>query len=213
MVKLQGPAMSQGAAGKLGGSLVFATSPRGPYAKKLTPPKQPRSPPQISIRAMVTFLSQTWALISSADKATWNALAQETSIAPYHAYLGHNMTRWRAKQTPTVAYPAAEAATLGSDFQLSALARVRYARIRMRNTVDPPNVWIHLLFHTLTPGPNTDWQNLIHVEIIQSFNLWVIFNHTPIPAGVHYYTTVVAQVDGKSDFTVTETKSANVTDE
>lgn len=213
MVKLQGPAMSQGAAGKLGGSLVFANSPRGPYAKKLTAPKQPRSIAQISIRAMVKFLSQNWALISSADQTTWDAIAQKTSIASYHAYLGHNAKRWRNQRSPTEIYPAAELAAISTDYTLTAFAGVRRARIRMRNTGTPTNIWIHLLFHSLTAGATTDWQNLIHVQLLETSSVNVIFNHTPIIAARHYYTTVVAVQDGRSNFAFTQTSNTLVTDE
>jgi len=213
MVKLQGPAMSQGAAGKLGGSLVFANSLRGTYAKKLTAPKQPRSPAQLSIRAMVRFLSQQWASVSAGDKQTWNDLAAAAGVAPYHAFLGHNTRRWRNKLTPTVRHPAENEDPLTDEFTLHATAGVRLATLRLSNDHFPPESWIHLVFHSLAPGADTSWHNLVHVEIVDDAFVNHYWTHNGLTAGWHYYTSTVANEDGNSNFSVTSTAAALVTDQ
>ena len=57
MVKLTGPAIAQGAAGQLAGELIFSDWKGRAYLKKHRKPKQPRTPPQLAMCAMLRFLS------------------------------------------------------------------------------------------------------------------------------------------------------------
>lgn len=60
---------------------------------------------------MMGYLSQLWNSVSAGDKATWDDLADASQISAFNAFVGHNLGRWQTNESPTQAYPAAEANT------------------------------------------------------------------------------------------------------
>lgn len=105
MVKLKGPSISLGAAGSLGGSLVFATNKGRAYAKKLTKPHQPRTSPQVSQRALTRYLTRLWSSLTPLAMATWLDAAVPPDESPYHTYLRINLDRWSRFEAPSAVYP------------------------------------------------------------------------------------------------------------
>lgn len=95
MVKLTGPLHAVNAAGSFAGSLIAQTWKGRTYMRKLTKPKQPRTAGQQAHRAIITFLSQLWAAISTDDKAAWAAAAATLNIPEYNAYMAYNLGNWQ----------------------------------------------------------------------------------------------------------------------
>jgi hypothetical protein len=156
MVKLKGPGLAQTAAGGLGKTLIFAQSKGRPYVKKWHQPKNPKTNPQLAIRAITAFLSQQWAALSQANQQTWEALASLTNIPPYNAWLAVNITRWRSFLAPSKAYPATQTGSGGTTTNRTAVVNIRRVTLsweplvlsqnwgyvcRIRNGGTPPIQW------------------------------------------------------------------------
>lgn len=107
MALTQGPLLSLGASGKFAGALVYSTWKGRPTVRQLVTPSNPKTAGQTAQRAMFAFLAQNWASLSGANQATWEALAAQTNISPFNAYLQWNLGRWTQytfpMDTPTAA--------------------------------------------------------------------------------------------------------------
>jgi len=121
MVKLRGPMFSLGASGTLADAVTFSICKGRPYARERVIPSNPKSAAQTGRRAMFAFLSQAWAALDAAEKATYQDLADELVSAPFNAYMKINMERWHNWMSPTQEIPAGEANS-GSDNVLTAAA-------------------------------------------------------------------------------------------
>lgn len=100
MALTSGPLMSIGASGKFGGVLVYSTWKGRPVVRQLVTPSNPKSAGQTATRAMFKFLAQNWAALSPTDQASWQALADATTVSPFNAYVSYNMRLWTQFQTP-----------------------------------------------------------------------------------------------------------------
>lgn len=100
MALTQGPLMSIGASGKFAGTLVYSTWKGRPTVRQLVTPSNPKSAGQVATRAMFKFLAQNWAALSPTDQASWQALADATTVSPFNAYVSYNMNLWTQFETP-----------------------------------------------------------------------------------------------------------------
>ncbi len=105
MVKLKGPMGSMGASGSLADIATFATWKGRAYARRNVVPKNPQSDLQTATRAMMAFLPPQWKLLYTPEKATWSALAAETHVSPYNAFIATNLNRWQQFQAPGQVWP------------------------------------------------------------------------------------------------------------
>lgn len=105
MVKVHAPVLSQDAAGRLAGTLVFQHHKRGTSLKKLTKPKQPRTPLQHNTRALVRRLGAYWTDNPQDYLQYWNPYALSINKDPYRAYMHLNLMRWRRNQGPATLPP------------------------------------------------------------------------------------------------------------
>lgn len=105
MVKLKGPGLATGAAGKLADSLIFSNWKGRAYLKKNTTPKDPKSQAQVSVRTVTQLIATDWRNFTPADQATWNDLAADTNVSPYNACLAFNLTQWRNFLYPSKTHP------------------------------------------------------------------------------------------------------------
>lgn len=209
MVKLKGPGLAAGAAGQLGGQLIFSNWKATAYLKKHRRPKQPRTAKQISMRAVLAFLSSEWSGLSDADKATWLDLAAARNIPPSNAYLAYNLERWRRFKFPSTAHPATE--TDGSTYltDLYATGGVRHARVGLTIT-NPRDGWGLFLHRNLGGQFDPTWDNCI--AVLNATSLGQIEHlDTPLAAGFYTYTWSRSTKYG-SDRLATSQVNCNVTD-
>jgi len=107
MAQVTGPLLSLDATGQIGGAIVFSHWKGRNTVRKLVTPSNPQTGAQTGQRAMMTFLSAAWAPMSAADKATWEALAEEKKYSPFNAFTSAGLTRWTQfldpLETPTTA--------------------------------------------------------------------------------------------------------------
>jgi hypothetical protein len=184
MVKLKGPLGSAEASGTLGRTAIFSSWKGRAYAKAHAVPSNPNTAPQISVRAMLAFLSQQWAAFTVPNKATWNEIAAQKNIPPYNAFLSDNLDRWKRFHAPGKVYPISALGTLPDldHFTISG----GLAKIRIESTWEGlNNVWGMMIFHSLTPGFTPSRANLIHIQTITEYtpNTW-IYQTTIL--GLHY---------------------------
>jgi len=92
--------MSMGARGTLGKTLTFAKTGKTAYAKKHFTPANPKTPGQVGVRMMVTFLTKIWSTLTDADKASWTHFAEMFGLSLYHAFLKENCRRWASDLLP-----------------------------------------------------------------------------------------------------------------
>lgn len=93
-MKVTGPGFSFDASGSIGGTLVYSKWKGRNYVRTLVTPSNPRSTGQTAQRAMLAFLSQTWAALTTGQQATWNEEADALTISPFNAYVRSNLRRW-----------------------------------------------------------------------------------------------------------------------
>jgi len=106
MATVKGPLFSIDASGTVGGAIVYSTWKGRSYVRSHAVPANPRTAGQLSVRAMMQFLTQFWASLSAVQQATWETRAAVTNISPFNAYIQYNMLRWGTDQVPGQTDPA-----------------------------------------------------------------------------------------------------------
>ena len=144
MVKLKGPLMGTSAAASMADILTYSKNHGRQSARKKTKPKVTRTGKQNGIRVMVGWLAKQWATLAPAQWETWSPLAQETDIAPYHAYISYNMKRWRNWLPPTQEWPADETVTPPRTVQPTAITQWHAIKITIRPHYDI-DTWGYIL--------------------------------------------------------------------
>jgi len=100
--------MSIEASGSLGNAMTFAKTKGTAYAKKHSTPANPRSGAQTGVRAGMKFITQLWAQLSDAEKASFGDLAELYNTSPYHAFLHLNSQRWAKHLLPIADFSSDE---------------------------------------------------------------------------------------------------------
>lgn len=114
MAYVNGPLHSKTAAGKIAKTTIYQTYRGRTYAKAYAVPgptpghaTMNQTPAQLEIQAFTKALMQHWPEISTADQATWDALALPKRISRVNAYLRYNYARRAVALDPTDVYPPA----------------------------------------------------------------------------------------------------------
>ena len=102
MVKVNAPMMSLDASGTLGNAITFSKWKGRNYVRERVIPSNPKSEAQTGRRAMFKFLAQTWDGLLTADKASWQTLADQLIASPFNAFISDAMTNWHNFLPPTM---------------------------------------------------------------------------------------------------------------
>lgn len=92
MTKLTGPLLSLRARQKLGDTIAFRDGASGPVATRKPIPGQPRTLPQVYHRQDYIDYARRWTLLTTAEKATYEALARRQNFTPYNAWMRTALT-------------------------------------------------------------------------------------------------------------------------
>lgn len=208
MAIVKGPAMSLDASGQLGGAIVFSKWKGRNYVRSLVTPANPRSGAQTGFRQSMKFLSQAWAALSDAEKATWITRAGDMIVSPFNAYTSYDQKRWRNFLTPSKEDPAAEASTPATAPTGAAVAGVRMATITLTDSATAPD-WGYTLFRSESTGFVPAISNAIASFIWDSGGA-TEYVDTPMEPGTYYYRSRGFNDDGIAgaldvEFTVTIT--------
>jgi len=195
MVKLNAPCLSLGASGSLAGSIVFSNWKGRAYARSLVVPSNPKSALQVSMRAMMKFLSQSWAGVGSTPQGTWDDLAAAGSYSAFNAFVSKNQMRWREFQAPSQSYPAAETGTAPVATLDSATGGERH--IDLEFTITTLNdVWGVIIFRSDSGTFTPSLSNAIAVLEVDSTGT-LVFTDSNLAAGTYYYDACFFSKEGK----------------
>lgn len=213
MATLQGPLFSLHASGTLRGGLNYATLRGQAYARKNPLPRQPNTPPQVSLRAMYSFLAQQWPLLDPAWRASWETLDAPAHLSAYNRFLSFNLKRWQQFLTPIASLDSPPAPNYPFFYTLVATAGVRHVHLATVN-VGPGPIWGHAFFHHTRDWP-TPYQTELFRVLPAGFGFpagdAAQFDHHTTP-GTHYYTWRIFGHDG-SHFWSDPSASATATDQ
>lgn len=187
MVKVNAPMMSLDASGSLGNALVFAKWKGRSYVRTLVTPSNPRSGAQTGFRAMFKFLAQEWALLSTADQATWEDLAEQRVISPFNAFMGYNQERWRNFLAPGAADPVTGGGSLPAIGVLSATAGVRQITLAASAAGSSSVKDGVIIFRDLTTGFTPALSNAIAVIHYGASNGSFTYVDTPLEPDEYFY--------------------------
>lgn len=185
MATVTGPLFSTSASGKLAGAIVYTSWKGRAVVRRLAIPANPRSQGQLSIRAMMQFLSQFWASLSTSEQADWEDRASQTNISPFNAFCSYNLERWGTNLLPSQQDPALESDTAGTIANESATAQSRAILLSDEVTVLGQN-WGINVYRSLTTGLTGIRNELVHVIPAESAAVftWLDF---PLVVGTAYY--------------------------
>ncbi len=195
MVTLKGPSISLSCRGALADAITFNKTKRGTSAKKQSSPAQPRTGPQISVRAMMRFLSQWWTTCTTPEKESWTMLAEVDDIAPYHAFIRTNMFRWNNFWTPTKAYPAAAILVPTSPSDNLGHADVASAHMSQHFYFPSDNIGAVWYRDTVPAFPLTS-DRVVFVQHRLMTKPWGRWRDTPLSPGTYYYVSFNFTIDG-----------------
>lgn len=102
MATVQGPLFSMGASGQVGGAIVFSRWKGRPVVRELVVPSNPSTASQVSVRALMRFLSQNYANLTVGEKDSWLSLADAEAMSRINAFQRHNADRFTQFQMPRV---------------------------------------------------------------------------------------------------------------
>lgn len=162
MVKLKGPALSGAAAGALGGTLIFSEAKGRRYLKRWHKPKNPRTPSQKAMRAILRFLSEEWKNLSIPDKALWTPLAAKTNVPNFNAYQAFNIARWRSAKAPSQIPTTDSAGSFGNMGTMQCTAVSRGIKFDF-TIIDDGERWANLIFHVPNYEDPWRWDRLVHL--------------------------------------------------
>lgn len=187
MVKLKGPSLSLDATGSVADSLTFSKWKGRNYLRRKRTPADPKSDLQVALRAMFGFLSSQWQNLSSAETATWEALALNEHMSPFNAYLSYNQARWRRYQAPSRSFPADPTDTPCTwTVEPTASKERQAARLTWTPAVINDN-WGLIIYH-FDPGPVTP--NLAATIAVVQCTVAGVADHyidAPLADGIHAY--------------------------
>ena len=178
--------MSLSASGSIGGALTFATTKGRQYVRQLVTPANPRSASQTGTRAMMTYLSQVWTTLSVANKATWEALAAQTNISPFNAFVSHNMKRWTQFTSPGRVYPVPNTGTVATSVTMGLTGMVKEARVRVTLATALNQNWGAAIFRSSTAVFTPAKSNCVGVIQAASLTFFDFFDKNLLP-GTYYY--------------------------
>lgn len=194
MARVTGPLMSMDASGTVAGAIVFSRWKGLPYVRRHAIPQNPRSPKQVSVRAMMTFVSRTWGVLMSSHWADWEAAAETQHMSGFNYFVGKSMSRWRTFRGPQMALPNQPVAPLSDPGVVTVTGGVREATLSIAYGAVPPN-WAWLVFAALGAPVVPSFSNL--VGCFANVSDPDVFVHTPIAPGVWHYATFGMNSDGQ----------------
>jgi hypothetical protein len=198
--------MSMDASGTVAGAIVFSRWKGLPYVRRHAIPSNPRSPKQVSMRAMMSFLAREWTPhIVPAGSPAWDTLAETMHQSGFNRFIAVNQSRWRTFKTPTMVYPAAEISTPPTAPTLTVTGGVREATVDIDIQTNLPD-WGVVIFAANGSAPTPSISSL--VGVIYQYTGTGKFVHTPIGPGTWHYKAAGFMADG-----VTGAMSADASDQ
>lgn len=184
MVKVHGPMFSLDASGTIGKAATFSKWKGRNYVRERVIPANPKSGPQVGMRAMLSFISKQWSGLSAVEKATWDTRAKATVISTFNAFTSYNQNRWRSFSGPSKDDPAAEASAAATAPTTTPTGGIRQIELSIADGATLPD-WGWFVYRSTTTGFTPAYSNC--VAIIPKTATPTIYIDTPLTAGTYYY--------------------------
>lgn len=194
MVKLIAPCFSLGASGTIGKSITFSSWKGRAFARQRVIPHNPRSGGQVGARAMWAFITQNWDALSSAEKATWEDRAAQTTISPFNGYTSYNARRFSTFNAPSQEDPATESNTPGVITVFTATGGVREVVLDIQLSTANAN-WGIVVFRSIVSSFTPSITNVVYCRLLDSTAAIQIVD-TPLDPDTYYYDAKVFTDDG-----------------
>lgn len=195
MAKVTGPLLSMDASGSVAGAMVFAKWKGRPYVRQLVIPSNPKSGAQVGVRAMMKFLSQSWAGLSSMIKATWETQAAAITASTFNAFVKDNMASWGSFLAPTQEYPATGAGPTLNLVDFNATGGVRSATLDFEADADAGG-WGLAIYRSTVMGFTPTRNECIAVVSLASAATGEYLD-TPLSPDTYYYRAQQFNTEGK----------------
>lgn len=196
MARTVAPFMSLDASGTLGKTLTASRWKGRPYMRLRVIPSNPRSAAQTGIRAVMRFLAQQWALLSSPTQASWADLAAAGNYSPFNAFVAYNMAQLKYGNMPSEATPALRTGTAPTGTAITATGGVRTATVVIENTT-VENAWAMLLCRDLNVMATPTVANCIAVLPFAGDGVDVTYVDQPLTPNTYNYWAVPFSTTGK----------------
>jgi hypothetical protein len=185
--------MSMDASGTIADTATFSKWKGRNYVRQRVIPSNPQSGPQTGIRAMMKFLSQIWAGLTTGNKATWDTRAALTNISAFNAFTSYNQARWRSFKAPTKQDPAGETGAAANAPTTTATGGIRQVQLSIADGVTPPD-WGWIIHRSTVSGFTPGYDNC--VAIIPRTGTPTVYIDTPLEADTYYYRIGGFSADG-----------------
>lgn len=193
-MKLYAPMFSLAASGTIGKAVTFSNWKGRAYARQRVVPANPKSALQVSVRAMMRFLSQAWAGLGDTPQGTWADLATAGNFSRFNAFVRENMQRWREFQPPTQDYPAGEAGTPPTGDLTGATGGPSYIDVAYEITAAGDD-WGVILFRSDSDTFTPSRANAIAVLPAAGVDTWT-YTDSGLDPGTYYYNCHFFSDDG-----------------
>jgi len=185
MVKVYGPLFSIGATGTLGNAITFSSWKGRAYVRTRVIPANPQSGPQTGMRAMLKFLSQSWAGMTTAEQADWLTRATATTISNFNAFVAYNQTRWRNYLNPSTLDPADETGTAPDAPTTTPTGGIRQVQLSIADGVNAPD-FAYVIHRDIETAFDPAYSNVIAVVPWDSGGT-TLYVDTPLLPDTYYY--------------------------
>jgi len=197
MTLLTGPLLSEQARGTLAGLLTFSRRRGRNVAGRRNHPKQPRTEAQRATRLFMTWLTKAWAEISAADQASWLNFDETPLLSPYHAYLKHNIDRFKNlpglwtnpavfPNWPGQSFPVGRAGLYADANGWTLTGESGAATFRF-NITDKRDNWGYAFFRVAWPAEPAIYRRLVHIATVQTNGLHAIHIANLAPGPITLY--------------------------
>jgi len=194
MARTTAPLFSMSASGTLNDSIVFSNWKGRSYVRSHVIPHNPKSAAQTGIRAMMKFLSQQWAGLSTANQATWATLADAKKVSAFNAFVSYNLARWREFKGPSIEYPAAETVSAGTVTLGAPAGGPRNIVLTLTPSTATNMVGI-VIFRDSATIVTANWNIAIAIAAVSSTDP-ITYTDSPLDAGTYHYRAALLTDDG-----------------
>ena len=162
MAVTKAPLFSMDASGQVAKSIVFSRWKGRPYVRQLVVPSNPKTGLQTGVRAMMRFLTQAYASLSSGEKQAWADRALIDNITALNADVQYNMPIMRQNKGIWTDPANTPGTPPGAPTSPGATAQVKSVVLAWTNSVTG-TPYATFIYRSLTGTFTEDPSNLIAI--------------------------------------------------
>jgi hypothetical protein len=193
MARTTAPLFSLDASGTIANAIVFSKWRGRQYVRRHSVPKNPRTPAQMGIRAMMKFLGQIYQTYKAEIDSGYAEPAAAANVSPFNSYVAYNLRRWRQMQGPTYRYPA-EVTAFSTTITQVLDGGPRNVLVTAVPS-DDAYLWAVAIFRGTEAIATVNWNLCVAVLPITTDDP-VTFTDGPLVPGTYHYRTLAIQEFG-----------------